>query len=68
MSHVDGSFLVLQSLDDVKDVLFYFFDVFGVDEGCDFADEFHEDSDGVGAEEGEGDAEVGVVLVEPDAF
>jgi hypothetical protein len=43
-------------------MLLYFLDVFGVDESRYLADELHEDGHGVGAEEGEGDAEVGVVL------
>ncbi len=49
-------------------MLLHFLDVFGVDESRYLADELHEDGHGVGAEEGEGDAEVGVVLVESNAL
>ena len=50
MPHIDGSFFVLKSFNDVENVLFDFFDVLGINESCNFADKFHEDGDSVGAE------------------
>jgi hypothetical protein len=38
VSHVDGCFFILQSLDNVKDVFFNLLDMLGIDKGSNFAD------------------------------
>jgi len=66
MSSIDSSFFVLEHLDDLQNVSFDFFDVFGVNEGSHFDDEFHENGDSIGANERKSYSEVRVVLLQSD--
>ena len=64
MPHVDRRFLVLESLDDLEDVPFDLFDVFGIDVCCDFASEVHEQGHSVGAYPRKGNSEMRVVFLQ----
>ena len=63
MSHVDGSFFVFKSFDNIQDVFLNLLDMFGVNESCYFADKFHEDGNCVCTQKGKSDSEVRVVFV-----
>lgn len=66
MPHVYCGFLVLESFDEIQDVLLDFLNMLGVNIGRNLTNELHEDGDRVGADKREGDAEVRVVLLQLD--